>query len=844
MLKNQSTSDNVALFLEDVKQDQDVVSKFDIPEAGAINKTNNEARLERDFKPLVEILMKKYKDDAKKVVNTPFLPATMKEVEKEYTLIFPENTQSKKWRFTEPSSVSDIQASVVNALITSSLCSSNDKKSWAYQLFKIYQQYPDSLLRGVMSRLRTNKMVSLKKHYNKNKLKEGNYLPLSSAPYQLSVTFSHIFLCRYQYDIYSQSWQLARKLLQASTSQAVSETENDFTEIVCNQEGGFAATVLGLLSSNKLQFRTEVPDQLVVLDPNMAAVDENYVRILQRYKELLKNAGSMEDSDIEVMRKSPSKQVTSTSLFSREERERSVSDMSDRASQEREVDDGSVGYREKDLWDRSGGKTLNYGTSGNQCQVVFQEGEGDGDSRSNTTLAKSASRIALYMMREEMKESPLESSPVQHSHDFFVISSCSVFGRLLRPEPVSPNENLIGLTDNGENVVTYNGITIDKHALPGDFDACKEVLSRFALDANGKSGRGTQYRLHNQNIIPFNVDFETTRETCLEEGWTDNDIDSLKNLIDFIDSCGVIGATKQQVRDFKLTGVKVLPIEVILKFALRHYLILGVGIVTQRFVSHKNGREWLLHSFKMTRSSEEVGSVKFSGKLYQGHGPLPQSKEDGKEDEKEVDQGDAEGSVASRVRRRSGPKTIRKNSLDANTGGEDISVNPRRKNPGVGVKMTREVQEACDKINWGKVEEVLVSIKPWIRVDGSLNRRVLDRLLGAMLGVIMQTPGMTMSSLMQRFSPAIQPCHCRELITILKDLKCVLVFRISTPITPSLFSKPTTTVFSQARMLDDDSELIVEAEVDAIVKLGMFIGDKVYTTDFASQCPCHPDRRM
>ena len=31
-----------------------------------------------------------------------------------------------------------------------------------------------------------------------------------------------------------------------------------------------------------LQFRTEVPEQLVVLDPNMAAVDENYVRILQR----------------------------------------------------------------------------------------------------------------------------------------------------------------------------------------------------------------------------------------------------------------------------------------------------------------------------------------------------------------------------------------------------------------------------------------------------------------------------------------------------------------------------------------------------------------------------------
>ena len=63
---------------------------------------------------------------------------------------------------------------------------------------QIYQQSPDTLLRGALARLRSNKMVSLKKHYNKSKLKEGNYLPLSSAPYQLSVTFSHIFLCRWR----------------------------------------------------------------------------------------------------------------------------------------------------------------------------------------------------------------------------------------------------------------------------------------------------------------------------------------------------------------------------------------------------------------------------------------------------------------------------------------------------------------------------------------------------------------------------------------------------------------------------------------------------------------------
>ena len=108
----------------------------------------------------------------------------------------------------------------------------------------------------------------------------------------------------------------------------------------------------------------------------------------------------------------------------------------------------------------------------------------------------------------------------------------------------------------------------------------------------------------------------------------------------------------------------------------------------------------------------------------------------------------------------------------------------------------------------------------------------------------MQSPGLRLSSLMQRFSPAIQPAHCRELIIMLSELKCVSLVRISSDPPPSLFSTPSSISFSEAKMLDADDDLIVEAEVDAIVKLGMFIGDKVYTTDFASQCPCHPDRRM
>ena len=62
--------------------------------------------------------------------------------------------------------------------------------------------------------------------------------------------------------------------------------------------------------------------------------------------------------------------------------------------------------------------------------------------------------------------------------------------------------------------------------------------------------------------------------------------------------------------------------------------------------------------------------------------------------------------------------------------------------------------------------DLLVMVKPWIRIDGSLNRRVLDRLLGAVLSYIQQKPGGTVLELSERFHPALQPFQVRELLEV------------------------------------------------------------------------------
>ena len=76
----------------------------------------------------------------------------------------------------------------------------------------------------------------------------------------------------------------------------------------------------------------------------------------------------------------------------------------------------------------------------------------------------------------------------------------------------------------------------------------------------------------------------------------------------------------------------------------------------------------------MFRSNEEVGSVKFAGKLYQGHGPLPsqegdQEAEDGGLQEEEEEEGSGGGDKEGGVSRRSS-RLVRRNTLEANTGGE------------------------------------------------------------------------------------------------------------------------------------------------------------------------------
>jgi len=374
--------------------------------------------------------------------------------------------------------------------------------------------------------------------------------------------------------------------------------------------------------------------------------------------------------------------------------------------------------------------------------------------------------------------------------------------------------------------VTYSGgeLTVSAAQLPAKTDRVEAILLRYGLALSGMtcSSVASKERI---TYCPLTLDSGLVHQQLRVQGVSESVLETVRLLCQLIDNSKELGLSKTGLRDASATMRRGEVVEA-LELALQHHLVLQVGIVEARFVGHKYSRDWLIHSYKLNRvrDVDKMQKMKYAGKLYQGHGP-----------HQEV------GGGTSQARR---SKRSLRGSLDEAVGREDIKVDHRLKNPQTAARLTREVSEAADKINWDDMEEVLVHIRPWVRVDGSLNRRVIDRLLGAVLGAVMQHPGSILATLTARFSPALQPTHAKELILLLAEIEAVQINRMTKPNPPGLWSKPEPVSLEPPDILDYDDELIVEPCVEAVLRLGQFIGDKLYNQDFVCHCPCHPERRM
>lgn len=110
----------------------------DSPRGESEDADEYEQRIEKIFKELVTYIAKKYYNISDMERRDPvLLPKTIQEFNLFHKLKLPTKIVSSPGVSTEVREVNDIHTSTINSVIHSSMCCGKERRSWAYQLFKV-----------------------------------------------------------------------------------------------------------------------------------------------------------------------------------------------------------------------------------------------------------------------------------------------------------------------------------------------------------------------------------------------------------------------------------------------------------------------------------------------------------------------------------------------------------------------------------------------------------------------------------------------------------------------------------------------------------------------------------
>lgn len=296
MMKQPKTVNSVHLGVEEIKQDYHVQTNFhDILDRvkGECEMSNYQNRICEIFKQLVDYIINKYYNISNMELRNPInIPMSIEQFHNTYTIKRPKKHPTIQVYFKDIGNVEDIHAATVNSVIHSSMCCGKDRRSWAYELFKIYQQYPEYLLRKAMLKIRADQMVSVKKHYVVAIKKYTHCMPMSSSQYQFSANYMLKFQTKWPYEIYKEADQVMQKIVAWQALNQRQDMNYVVPEFVRGLEvetatGGVVAFIHDMMTLNLLEIDVELPEHVLTLDPRLNEKDEVYVRIAKRYHALL-----------------------------------------------------------------------------------------------------------------------------------------------------------------------------------------------------------------------------------------------------------------------------------------------------------------------------------------------------------------------------------------------------------------------------------------------------------------------------------------------------------------------------------------------------------------------------
>lgn len=251
-----------------------------------------------------------------------------------------------------------------------------------------------------------------------------------------------------------------------------------------------------------------------------------------------------------------------------------------------------------------------------------------------------------------------------------------------------------------------------------------------------------------------------------------------------------------------------------------HDLIKRVGVASCMYVHKAHMRNWVVHTFHIKRLERERVQNQVSASPATLPAVVGQKRQ-------MVDQSlDLQPSCSKKARL----DEEQQQSSGEDTDSEEALLQCARRSK----RMKKSETKAKPEVNSdseGTRDVIAMRPQPWIRVNASLNRRVLDRWMGALLSECITRNGCTVHSLFLRF-PHLPPVDTMLLLELLCDLGCIRLVELEPPTVNLESSYDDDFQERPVTILYDPKYTYVKAHADAIRHLTNFIGIKKYTSEF------------
>lgn len=144
-------------------------------------------------------------------------------------------------------------------------------------------------------------MISYKKTFNRS---NSTSLPLSASPFQLSMSYIHKFVTKYQFDIFNQAWNLLSKLKGSyCNAYKAGKRPEDLVHNSdlavplmrdSNNEGGCIAALIEQTAMKRVIMHTFLPETIIIIDTNRTITSKlpyQKSNVVRRAKDLAEASG-------------------------------------------------------------------------------------------------------------------------------------------------------------------------------------------------------------------------------------------------------------------------------------------------------------------------------------------------------------------------------------------------------------------------------------------------------------------------------------------------------------------------------------------------------------------------